>query len=225
MFTLTEDRILRKWGNTLGSAAIANAKHDCAQWLEFSPDDKFIMSCGGYASKLWRASDLSLVREFLGDWYSVAFHPMGHRLLLLGPRSIIDMNIEDLEIITATEHKLYFDVFDVVFDPSGNIFAATTDQGVVKIIAANMTEEKASLPYNDVRRMRFTPDGKYLLLVRGSKTVVLWDVAAGCTIDELILYLDLESVYLAEISKCCRVLSFDDGMGSAYTIHLGSTCY
>jgi WD40 repeat protein len=224
--TLTEDGILRKWSNIFHSATIvAEAEHAYAYSLEFSPDDKLFVSSGEYVSKLFRASDLSLVWEHSGG-RSPAFHPMGHRLFLfgIGVDSVFDVNIEDLENITATEHNLNFWVDEAVFDPSGNTFAARTDQEV-KILDANTFEEKSSLPYGNVRGMRFTPDGKYLLVVLNSKMVVLWDVAAGYAIEKLMLDLDSYEIYFAEISKSYHMLLLECNDSTIYTVQLESTCY
>jgi WD40 repeat protein len=222
--TWTEDGKLQKWSNVFESATIvAEAKHDYASSLEFSPDDKLIVSSDGWTAKLWRASDLSLVWEWSGYWYP-AFHPMGRRLFLFGVDSVFDVNTEDLENVTATEHNLNYDVHNAVFDPSGNTFAATTYQGV-KIVNAKTFEDKTSLPYINVQGLRFTPDGNYLFLVLLSKTVVLWDVAAGCVVEEMILDMEMEYVSSAQISKSCRVLSLHHRNVTNYTVHLGSTCY
>jgi WD40 repeat protein len=221
--TLTGDRKLGKWRNVFESATIvAEAEHDDAYWLEFSPDDKLIVSSNGYETKLLRASDLSFVWEYSGSFPS--FHPMGHRLFLFRPNFVIEVNIEDLENITATEHNLNLWVFDAVFDPSGNTFAAETSSGV-KIVNANTFEKKTSIPYDNVRRMRFTPDGQFLLLLLPSKMVVLWDVAAGYAIKELMLDMDSHWVSSAKISKSCHMLSFQCTGSTIYTVQLGSTCY
>jgi WD40 repeat protein len=149
---------------------------------------------------------------------------MGHRLFLFGSNSVVDVNIEDLENVTATKRNLDYAVYKADFDPSGNTFAALT-WGHVKIVNAKTLEEKSSLPYEYVRGMRFTPDGNYLLLVLTSKMVVLWDVAAGYAVEEMVLDLDVESVWCDEISKSCRVLSLHHHYSTYFTVHLESTCY
>jgi hypothetical protein len=149
---------------------------------------------------------------------------MGHRLFLFDGHSVIDINIEDLDNVTATEHDLNFLVDKAVFDPSGNTFAAKTDFDI-RILDANTFEEKDSLPYGDVQAMRFTPDGKFLLLVLRSRMVILWDVAAGYAIEELMLDLDSGSVLSADITNSCRVLPLNDESRSACIIRLSSWCY
>jgi WD40 repeat protein len=222
--TWTRDRILRKWSNIFESATIvAEANHDDSAYsLTFSPDDKLIVSYGILTTKIWRASDLSLVWQYSGSRPS--FHPMGHRLFLFGENSVIDINIEILENVTATEHKFNYEVYGAAFDPSGNTFAATTDKGV-KFFETNTFEEKTSLPYGNVEAMRFTPDGNYLLLVLDWKKVVLWDAAEGFAIDELTLDLDSDRVKSAEISKSCHMLLLECNDSKRYNVQLGSTYY
>ena len=114
--------------------------------MEFSLDDRLIASFWGTA-KLFDASNLSLIWEDAGVWPSVAFHLVENRLVFsnwLG--TVLDMNIEDLGNISATEHKLDFKVNGLVFSPSGNTCVTDTSQGA-KILYGDTFIGKSSFPY------------------------------------------------------------------------------
>jgi hypothetical protein len=215
--TKTEDGILRKWTNIFESAAVVaqSTERHSYGWLKLSPDDKLIASFGGYASKLWNASDLSLIWEYRGHWSSAGFHPIGHRLDLFCGSSVTSV---DLERGIATYHRLNYEAYNTVFDPSGNTFATDTDRSV-KILNANTFEEITSLPYSSCKSLQYTPDGNHLVLVLESKKVVVWDVAAGKVFKKVTLDLEFDYIRSAEISKNCLVLLLKDRQ-TKYTVHL-----
>ena len=80
--TRSHDGTLRKWSNILEAPVVVAQSaqgHETAS-LGFSPDDKFVASFFEKA-KLWDASNLSLIWEDPRVWPSVAFHPLGNRLV------------------------------------------------------------------------------------------------------------------------------------------------
>ena len=222
--TLFDDGILRKWSNIFEAPTLvahSTQRHNNATF-EFSPDDRFIASALGGA-KLWDASNLSLIWEYTGYWNSITFHPLGKRLVFYSGRSSLDVNIEDLGNITATERQFNRYTYNFVFNPSGNMCVARTSRGV-RILSADTFEEKTSLPYSDCEAIRITPNGKYVLLVLGSKKVVLWDITAERTVEELSLDMNVSSI--AQISRNCRVLlAYNYFMNNQHIIHLASTYY
>ena len=229
--TRSRDGILRKWSNILEAPVVvaqSTQRHENAS-LEFSPNDRFIASFRATA-KLWDASNLTLIWEYLGGWGSVVFHPLGNRLVFSNwRRSVLNVNIEDLRNITATKHVLDFYVKDLVYTPSGNTCFAKTLEGV-KILSGDTFKETNPLPISGCTAMQLTPDGKYILFVLDSEEVVLWDITGGRAVGEISLKVYLESVVLmsAEISKNCRVVRLHTFTGSTFpthVIHLASLYY
>lgn len=200
------DGILRTWSNISESATIIaqSTQGHIGGSPEYSPDDNLIASVGNDTVKLWDASSLSLIWEYAGVGLSVAFRPLGYRVVFFGGRSVIDVNLEDLANISAIERKIDNWAFRLVFGRSGTTCAALTDQGA-KILNAETFEERTSLPYDDVKALRYTPSGNCVLLVLQSKRVVLWDIAANAVVEELTLNLDFE-ILDAQVSESCDVL-------------------
>ena len=92
--------------------AKSTQKHDGV--IEFSPDDRFIASFLNIGAKLYDASNLSLIWEHPGEWYDVAFHPLGNRIIFYGGDSLLDVNIEDVGIITATKRESNLDLYSIL---------------------------------------------------------------------------------------------------------------
>jgi WD40 repeat protein len=220
--TYSSNGVLRKWSNIFESPKIvAGSTHNHNYvTLEYSPDDRLIASFFLRTAKLWDASKLSLVWEYSGDKYSsVAFHPSEHRVFFFNGLSVDDVNVEDLGNITVTKRSLDFDVKALVFDPSGITCAAETYYDVT-ILSADTFKLTTSLPYEEVRAMRFTPDGKHILLVVESKTLVLWDIAANAIIQQLTINIPQTDVWHARISNDCRVVHVRDYKSTCHLIYL-----
>lgn len=204
--TLSHDGILQKWNNIFNSATLFTKsvqKHEYAR-LVYSPDDRFIVTDDFETAKLWDASNLSLLWNYPRRWSSIVFHPLGRRVFLFYRGIVSDINVNIREYGCKTTSPFDFFVYDVAFDSSGKSCVADTDQGI-RVLDTDSFEERASLPYNSVKAMRYTPDGKYILLVLKSKKVVLWNVATSTAVKELTLHLDFE-IQTAQISKNCRVV-------------------
>jgi WD40 repeat protein len=109
-------------------------------------------------------------------------------------------------------------VFDAVFDPNG-ITCAVETANDVKILTADTFKVTTSLPYRNIKTMRFTSDGKYILLVLEPKTLVLWDIAESDVVQELTIDLP-ESIEYAYISNDCRTVYVRDSADTRNVIHL-----
>jgi WD40 repeat protein len=171
--------ILRKWSNIYESATIvAESSQKCEGLLvAFSSDDRLIATASHFLARLWDASNLSLVWEYLGGAsLGVAIHPNGRDVFFFDELSVHDVNAEDFGNITTTEFKLDHSLYRVVLDPGGKPCVAWTQQRV-RILSADTFTERASFSLVPFKTMQYTPNGKYLLLVSLSKTVVLWDIA------------------------------------------------
>lgn len=224
--TSSKDGALQKWGDIYESAKVVaeSTQEHRRAGLEYSPDDRLIASVSRTA-KLWDASNLSLVWEYPGDWVcfsSVAFHPFGHRVVLVSGNPVVDVNVEALGDITATERGLDFDVKALVFDPSGITCAAWTPKDV-KILSADLLKETTSLLISYVKAMRFTPDGKHILLVLallGTKMLILWDTASRAIVQQLTIDIPEFSLWSARISNDCRAVHVGDFKGTSHVIHL-----
>jgi hypothetical protein len=83
-----------------------------------------------------------------------------------------------------------------------------------------LLKQTTSLPYRDIRAMRFTPDGKYILLVVPLSTLVVWDIAARAIVQELAFDLPELFLWSAHISDDCRVVHVSDLEGTSHVIHL-----
>ena len=214
--------VLQKWSNILESpelVAQSTQKHERVD-LKFSPDDRFIASFD-VGAKLWDASNLSLIWEYPGYWDSVAFHPLGKKMVFYNEYSLLDVNNEDSENIMTTQHQISHYVYDLIFCPSGNVYVART-KGGVRFLRADTFEEKSSFSYNDCTAMQITPNGKYILLILKSKEVVLWDIVAERAVEELSLR--VHGFFFKEISRNCRVLRASKGNYEQF-FHLMSTYY
>lgn len=221
--TCSADEVLRKWSNIFvlpKLVAKSSRKHKDAN-LEYSPDDRLIASFSIGEAKLWDASNLSLVWEYSGYGYSsVAFHPLGQRVVFLNRSSVVlSVNVEDLGDITTTIRMLDFDVNGVVFEPSGTTCAAWTFDDV-KILNADSFKQTTSLPYGNVEVMRFTPDGKYILLVLQPMTFVLWDIAANGVVFALPMDSLGLNVWSICISNDCRVVIVNCFENMSKFVHL-----
>lgn len=218
------DGVLRKWSDVFGSpkrVAESCQNHEYAR-LEYSPDGRIIASFNEMTAKLWDASNLSLLWQSSGGmvWYcSVAFHPLGHRVVFFKGSAVDDANVEDLRNVTATKRSLPSTVSQVVFDPSGITCAIKTPKGV-KVLCADSFEEKCSLPYGYVLAMRFTPDSKYILLVLESKILVLWDIAVRAIVRQLTIDIPKFDVWGARISNDCRVVHVCGYVNTSHLIRL-----
>jgi WD40 repeat protein len=172
--TRAADGILRNLSNVFESATIivqSTQKHEYAS-IEYSPDDRLIASIGYEKAKLWDASNLSLLWESSGYLcHSVAFHPLEHNFFVIRGFSVVNANVEDLGTIASTKRKIDFWANRLVFDPSGDTCAASTRQGV-KILDAKTFAVKTEISCSVVVGMRYTPSGKYLLLILKAKIML-----------------------------------------------------
>lgn len=219
--TRAEDGILRTLSNVFELATIiaqSTQKHEYAS-VEYSPDDRLIASVGYEKAKLWDASNLSLIWESSGYLcYSVAFHPLEHKFLVIRGFSVVNANVEDLGTITSTKRKIDFWANRLVFDPNGDTCAASTRQGV-KILDAKTFAVKTVISCSDVVGMRYTPGGKYLLLILKAK-IMLWGIEEGTVVEWLTLNPDY-GVRDARVSRSCRAVQLY-GLTATCVIHLAS---
>lgn len=108
---------------------------------------------------------------------SVAFHPDSLRFLSaggLGEINLHDISGRDLGLVAKTDRQ----IFSIAFDSSGSRIAATNDTGYLYLFSFPDGVElgRVKTGGSTGTEVKFTPDGKSLLVTHRSKEVVVVDV-------------------------------------------------
>jgi hypothetical protein len=148
----------------------------------YSPDGKYIATCGGAGGFLWDAATGEVVRMFLGhtDWvHSVAFSPDGSKVLtgIWDGRAKL-WNASDGTVIRTFSPYTYASVWSGAFSPDGTKVLMTGGDGTAKLWnASDGTLLRAFSGHTKVvTSVAFSPDGTKVLTGSGDGTARLWEI-------------------------------------------------
>jgi len=164
------DATVRVW-DTVGNRELARLATGGPQAaVEFSPDGRFLASCGQGEASLWRAADRALVAKLPHPWlrvWALAFSPDGTRLATTcSDRAVRIWDTSDGRCVrTLRGHA--DEVWSVAFSPDGRTLASGAKDGSVMLWPAGPGAEPGDLAYHGWARPLFSPDGKTLILREG----------------------------------------------------------
>ncbi|MFH1739482.1 MAG: WD40 repeat domain-containing protein, partial [bacterium] len=164
---------------TLGMGTLVNTA--------YSPDGRYIATCGGLGAFLWDVETGEMARWFSGHTApvnSVAFSPDGTKVLTGSyDRTAKLWDVESgAEIRTFSGHIGY--VYSVVFSPDGTRVLTTEGDGTAKLWDAEAgTEIRTFSGWTwGISSVVFSPDGMKVLTGSYDGTAKLWDVESGAEI-------------------------------------------
>jgi len=152
--------------------------------ISFSPDDKWLASCGeDHTVKLWDVNSGKLQHTLKGhkdEVYSVAFAPNG-KWLASGSK---DKTIKIWDVESARlRHSLAAsqgEIYSVAISPNGK-WLASGGEGFVKLWDMN----SGQLQYNwiqgwKIKSIAFSPNGAWLASANGrGEMIKIWDIESG----------------------------------------------
>jgi len=152
----------------------------------YSPDGKYIATCGGLGAFLWDVQSNRLIRAFLGhtqEVYSVDFSPDGTKIVTGSDDKtarIWDTETGDL-IRTFAGHTK--GVRAAVFSPDGKrVVTGSWDTAKLWDSETGVEIRTLSGPESGVSDVAFSPDGKKILAGGTDNTARIWDAETGSEI-------------------------------------------
>ena len=163
------------------------------EYAAYSPDGKYIATCGGAGGFLWDVETGTAIRMFsggMGSAYSIVFSPDGKKVLMAsGNRtaSLWDTGTGEL-IRTFLGHN--DGVISVAFSPdetkvltgNGDGTASLWDAGTGELILT------FSAHADEVNSVAFSPDGTKVLTGSWDGTARIWDVSEYADIERWVVY-------------------------------------
>ncbi len=146
---------------------------------ELSADGTRIATSAQQITKVWdtASGEMRLDFQTQSEARGLAFSPDGTRLATgLEDRRVIVWDIQTGETLGQDVHL--DPVWSVAFSPDGKTLASSTLSGDIKLWDMTPLEETASIPIVGVSCLRFSQDGRTLLVGNPGLTKVI-DVAAG----------------------------------------------
>ncbi len=155
--------------------------------LAFSADSSMLAAAAGQAglfgeATLWKVSDGSLIRKFLGhrdSLYAVAISPDMQILATAG----YDQQIKLWDLHSGAEQKTLKGhngaVFALAFDPRGKLLASASGDRTVKLwdVANGERLETFGQPLLDQYTVAFSPDGQHLAAAGADNRIRIWRIS------------------------------------------------
>lgn len=138
--------------------------------VQFSPDGKFVASCGMGEASLWLASDHTLVARLPHPWlriWSLAFSPDGTRLATTCSDRAVRIWDTSTGALVRTLRGHADEVWSVAFSPDGTTLASGAKDGTVMLWPTGAGAEPNEVAYHGWSRPLFSPDGATLVLRQG----------------------------------------------------------
>jgi WD40 repeat protein len=164
------DATVRLWDFALNREIARLATGGPQAAVEFSPDGRFLASCGLGEASLWLAGGQALVARLPHPWlrvWALAFSPDGTRLATTcSDRAIRIWDTSDGKCVrTLRGHA--DEVWSVAFSPDGKTLASGGKDGSVMLWPAGPGAERGDLAHRGWSRPLFSPDGGTLILREG----------------------------------------------------------
>ncbi|HPA47032.1 MAG TPA: hypothetical protein PK395_14805 [bacterium] len=152
----------------------------------YSPDGKYIATCGGLGAFLWDVESNRLIRAFLGhtkEVYSVDFSPDGTKIVTgSNDKTARIWNTETGDLIrTFAGHTK--GVRAAVFSPDGKkVVTGSWDAAKLWDSETGAEIRTFSSPQSGVSDVAFSPDGKKVLAGDTGNAARIWDTETGSEI-------------------------------------------
>lgn len=182
--TGSADKLIYLWKAETGEVLKTFEGHNSkVQFLEFSPDGKYLLSAGGTQIFLWNL-ETGTSRSFTGHKthiWNVRFSPDGTHFLstdLLNKFRLWDLGAG--EIIHSFEGHTKT-VLAVAISPDGKHIASGSLDQTIKIWDAESKEMIRSINAHggNIYSLDFSPDGQMLASASEDETIKLWDINTG----------------------------------------------
>jgi WD40 repeat protein/DNA-binding XRE family transcriptional regulator len=159
-----------------------------ANWLAFSPDDKWIAGARqGTDATLWSAETLSAEPRLLGDTgpvWQATFSPDGKSVLT----GSADKTVRLWDPASGQELRTYLghtdEIRGAVFSPDGKWMLTASRDKLARLWDVVSGSQVVTYTGHDdlVSAATFSPDGKYVVTSSSDGTARLWDAQTGRTI-------------------------------------------
>ncbi|MBI3416572.1 MAG: PD40 domain-containing protein [Verrucomicrobia bacterium] len=174
------NRIVTLWTNGLRSPAFVLRHANTVANVELSPDGTILATEGQNGLTLWDVPTRQVRHHLVRTqgWSNPGFSPDGH-LLAYPSRDRRHIALWDVE--TGEEREVLpipGSSSEHTFSPDGRLLAVGYFDGSVRLVDLGTKEVRSMTNHTSrVWSIAFSPDGKVMVSVAGSREVVIWDVA------------------------------------------------
>ncbi len=194
----SDDKTVKIWNPETGECMRTFARHSHEiKAITFSVSGNMLASASQNIINIWDANTGELKKtlsEDLEDIKDMIYSPDRKILTIARKNTVMQLDTATGEI--TQQHFEHFEpIISIAYSPDDSILASASRQ-IIKLWDTKTGNHVVNLqPFNLIRILTYSPDGKTLIAVSGENTMQVWDVTAE-GLQRVIL-----AMYMKEIEK------------------------